>query len=133
MGSQEEAVIYRDKMVTAFVAGKWWRTNPGHVVIVPNSHYENLYSLPEEIGHKIFDLSKKIAIALKETYKCNGVSTKQHNEPAGNQDVWHYHLHIIPRYQGDDHYIKGGDMFWPTPEEKQPYIDKLKGYFTNSV
>ena len=130
MGSQEGSVIFRDEFITSFIAGKWWRINPGHVIIIPNKHVENLYNLPEELGHKIFDFSKKIAIALKEVYKCDGVSTKQHNEPAGNQEAWHYHLHIIPRYTGDDHYMKGGDMYWPTEEEKQPYADKLRKFLS---
>lgn len=86
-GSQEEAVIYRDESITAFIAGKWWRSNPGHVIIIPNKHIENIYDMPEEIGHKIFDFSKKISIVLKKTYRCDGISTRQHNEPVGNQDV----------------------------------------------
>lgn len=125
-GSQERSVIHRDESLTAFVAGKWWRSNPGHVIIVPNTHIENLYDLPEEIGHKISDLSKRVAFALKQTYGCDGISTRQHNEPAGNQDVWHYHLHVFPRYEGDNLYINHKDTFWPSEEEKQPYADKLK-------
>ena len=118
VGSQEESVIYRDEFITAFVAGKWWRSNPGHVIIIPNSHIENIYDMPEEMGHKIFDFSKKVAMALKETYKCDGVSTRQHNEPAGKQDVYHFHLHIFPRYEGDKLYLGHKDTYWPTQEEK---------------
>ena len=125
-GSQEESVIYRDEFITAFVAGKWWRSNKGHVIIIPNTHVENLYDLPEELGHRIFDLSKKIAITLKKAYECEGVSTKQHNEHAGSQEVWHYHLHIIPRYENDNHYLNDNDTYWATPEEKQSYVDKIK-------
>ncbi len=125
-GSQEVSVVYRDASLTAFIAGKWWRSNPGHVIIVPNAHIENLYDLPEEIGHKIFDLSKRVATALKQAYECNGISTRQHNEPAGNQDVWHYHLHVFPRYEGDNLYLNHKDTFWPSEEEKRPYADKLK-------
>lgn len=128
LGSQEGSVIFRDETITAFIAGKFWRSNPGHVIIIPNVHKENIYDIPEEVGHKIFDFSKRIAMALKETYKCDGISTKQHNEPAGNQEAWHYHLHIIPRYEGDNHYLNSGDTYWPTAEEKQPYADKLKDY-----
>jgi histidine triad (HIT) family protein len=127
-GSNEEAVVFRNNLVTVFIAGKWWRTNPGHVIIIPNAHVENIYDLPEEIGHAVFDLSKRVAIALKETYICDGVSTKQHNEPAGNQEVWHYHFHVIPRYVGDDHYLKGYDMYWPTMDEKRPYAEKLRAF-----
>lgn len=128
-GSQEDSVIYRDKFLTCFIAGKWWRSNPGHVIIIPNQHIENIYDLPEGIGHKIFDLSKKIALALKETYECDGTSIRQHNEPAGNQDVWHYHMHIFPRYNEDNLYLRHNDTYWPTAEEKKPYVDRLKEYF----
>ena len=125
-GNQEGSVIFRDENITVFVAGKWWRSNPGHVIIIPNEHIENIYDMPDEMGHTIFDFSKKVAILLKAAYKCDGVSTRQHNEPAGNQDVWHFHLHIFPRYTGDNLYINYKDSYWPTEEEKQPYVDKLK-------
>ncbi|MCL4387221.1 HIT family protein [Patescibacteria group bacterium] len=129
-GSQEESVVFRNKYLTVFIAGKWWRTNPGHVIIIPNQHIENIYDMSDEIGHKIFDISKKVAIGFKQTYKCDGTSTRQHNEPAGNQDVWHFHLHVFPRYEDDNLYINHEDTYWPTQEEKQPYVDKLKAYFT---
>lgn len=131
-GSQEEDVVFRNNLVTAFVAGKWWRSNPGHVIIIPNDHIENIYDLPEDIGHAIFDSSKEVAMALKECYKCEGISTRQHNEPAGNQDVWHYHLHVFPRYEGDDLYLNHAGTYWPTQEEKKPYADKLKNYFARN-
>lgn len=129
-GDQELSVIYRDKFLTVFIAGKWWKSNLGHVIIIPNEHIENIYDMPEDIGHKIFDFSKKIAIAFKEVYKCDGTSTRQHNEPAGNQDVFHYHLHVFPRYIGDNLYLNHKDIYWPTQEEKQPYVDKLKKYLS---
>ncbi len=128
-GSQEEDVVLRNDAVTAFVSAKWWRSNPGHVIIIPNQHIENIYDLPENIGHEIFDASKKIAIALKEAYDCDGTSVRQHNEPAGNQDVWHYHLHVFPRYKDDNLYLNHEDTYWPTLEEKRPYAEKLKEYF----
>ena len=127
-GRQEEDVLFRDEFITVFVAGKWWRSNPGHVIVIPNKHIENIYDMPEEIGHKVFDFSKKVAIALKEAYKCDGTSTRQHNEPAGNQDVWHFHLHVFPRYKNDNLYVNHEDTYWPSREEKQPYVEKLKKY-----
>ena len=130
-GSQEADVVYRDEFLTAFIAGKWWRASPGHVMIIPNEHIENIYDMPEEFGHKIFDLSKKVALALKATYHCEGISTRQHNEPAGNQDVWHFHLHVFPRNTGDNLYLNHENTYWPTSDEKKPYADKLKEYFKN--
>ena len=128
-GDSEPDVIFRNQIITVFIAGKWVRSNPGHVVIIPNQHVENLYDMPGDIGHAVHDASKQVAIALKETYKCDGVSTRQHNEPAGNQDVWHYHLHVVPRYVDDNMYGNSTDVYWPSAEEKRPYADKLKQYF----
>ena len=132
LGDQEGSVIFRDDTITSFIAGKWWRSNPGHVIIIPNSHIENLYDLPDGISHKIFGYASVVAIALKATYNCDGTSIRQHNEPAGNQDVWHFHLHIFPRYLNDDLYLKNNDTYWPTAAEKQPYADKLKTHLMRS-
>jgi histidine triad (HIT) family protein len=129
-GRHEQTVILRDPVITAFIAGKWWRSNPGHVLIIPNQHIENIYDLPEDIGHRIFDVSKQVALALKQSYECDGVSTRQHNEPAGNQDVWHFHLHVFPRYDGDNLYLRHADTYWPELDEKMRYADKLKPFFT---
>ena len=128
VGLQEESVFYRDDLVTAFIAGKFWKSNQGHAIVIPNQHFENLYELPEEIGHRIFDLSKKIALGIKETYKCDGITIRQHNEHAGGQEAWHYHMHIVPRFEGDKHFSNDADTYWATSEEKRPYAEKLKNY-----
>ena len=124
-------IFYKDNLITAFVGGKWWPSNKGGTVIIPNKHFENLYDIGNEYGHKIFDFSKKLASALREVYKCDGVSTRQHNELAGNQDVWHYHLHVIPRYIDDRLYQSHDNKYWVTVEQRKPYVDKLKKYFKN--
>ena len=128
MGSQEDSVLYRDLFIVVFVAGKWWRCAPGHVIIMPRNHIENIYDMPNDMGHRIFDYSKVVALALKKGYKCEGVSVRQHNEPAGNQDVWHYHLHVHPRYHGDNLYLRHEEMYWPSAEEKHPYVEKLRKF-----
>lgn len=128
-GNQEPDVLFRNECITAFVAGKWWRSNPGHVIVIPNAHVENLYDMPENVGHAIADASRVVALALKGAYACDGVSTRQHNEPAGNQDVWHFHLHVFPRYAGDNFYARHEETYWPSVEEKRPYVEKLKAYF----
>lgn len=60
-------------------------------------------------------------------YKCDGVSSRQHNEPCGNQDVWHYHLHVFPRYKDDNLYLTNREL--SKPEERIEYADRLKDYF----
>jgi histidine triad (HIT) family protein len=65
---------------------------------------------------------------MKEAYRCDGTSFRQHNEPAGNQDVWHYHLHVFPRYHGNDLYRLRGRT--TTPDERAPYADLLQRHLT---
>lgn len=97
-------VVWRDDGVTAFVASHQWPNNHGHVLVIPNAHFENVYDLPLEAATAIHACVRSVALAMKATYGCDGTSTRQHNEPAGNQDVWHHHVHVFPRYAGDDLY-----------------------------
>lgn len=97
-------VVLRTEQITAFVASHQWPNNPGHVLVIPNDHFENLYVLPSHLARPIQDMSQTIARALKTAFKCPGTSTRQHNEPAGGQNVWHYHVHIFPRFDSDNLY-----------------------------
>ncbi|HEU5348088.1 MAG TPA: HIT family protein [Ktedonobacterales bacterium] len=124
----ENDLVYQDELVTAFVAPHWWPNNKGHVIIIPNDHYENLYELPRLYLHRVHDIAQAIALTFKHVYRCHGVSTRQHNEPAGNQDVWHYHLHVFPRYDGDNLYLTRRSREVVPPEERRTYAEKLKRY-----
>ena len=131
LNTKQTDVVYRDEYITAFIASGWWDNNKGHVLIIPNDHYENIYDLPDEYSTKIHSFERKIAIALKETYKCDGVSSRQNNEPCGNQDVWHYHLHVFPRYEDDNLYFSHKRN--TTQEERLPYAELLRDYFSTAV
>ena len=114
--------------MTAFIAPRWWPNNEGHVLIIPNAHFENLYELPRLYAHRIQDLSQDIALAFKQVYQCHGVSTRQHNEPAGNQDVWHYHLHVFPRYADDNLYFSFRPREIAPPEKRWAYAEKVQTF-----
>ena len=125
--SSQQDVVYRDDDVTAFLSAGWWPNSPGNILVVPNERYENTYDLPPELATPIQRVAREVAIAFKETYGAQGVSTRNHNEPAGMQDVWHYHLHVFPRYEGDALYLhRRGSS---TPEERLPYATKLRAFF----
>jgi histidine triad (HIT) family protein len=128
--SVQNDIVYRDDTVTAFIAVRWWPNSRAHVLVIPNAHHENLYDLPDDTGARIFAVSRRVALALKREYGCDGVSTRQHNEPAGYQDVWHYHLHVFPRYAGDDLY--GSKPVDTTPEERAPYAERLRAALTGA-
>ncbi|MFN8421052.1 MAG: HIT family protein [Anaerolineae bacterium] len=125
----QQDVIYRTPHVTAFINVRWWQNNPGHVLVVPNQHIENIYSLTPDIAVHVHEAARQVAIAFKRVYNCDGVSTRQHNEPAGYQEVWHYHLHVFPRYENDRLYDLNQSYRTTTPEERLPYAEKLRAYF----
>lgn len=127
--TKQADIVYKDNYITAFISAGCYKNNKGHVIIIPNSHFENIYDLPDEISAMIHKLERKIAIALKEVYKCDGVSSRQHNEPCENQDVWHYHLHVFPRYKDDNLYLTDRESL--KPEERIEYANRLKNYFKN--
>ena len=117
-------VVHRDEGTTAWVNRRWWANNPGAVVLVPNRHVENIYELDRGLAGDVHEAARRIALALKDAYGCDGVSTRQHNEPGGDQEVWHYHLHVFPRWHGDDLY--GSPHRLTTPEERAPYAERLR-------
>ena len=120
-------IFYRDEDVSAIISSHQWPNNHGHALVIPSQHFENIYDLPAELGGKIHIVAQKIALAMKTIYGCDGISTRQHNEPAGDQDVWHYHLHVFPRYTGDNLYTSQyAEM--PAAQRAQ-YANQLRDYF----
>jgi histidine triad (HIT) family protein len=77
----------------------------------------------------VHDLVREVAIAIRQTYGCKGVSTRQHNEPAGNQDAWRYHVHVFRRYADDQLYSSAPYPQFVTREQRRPYADRLRRYF----
>ena len=124
--TKQADVVFRDGAVTAFVTSAWWPGNPGHVLVVPNDHYENGYDIPDALLATVQVVGKRIALALKATYGCDGTSFRQHNEPGADQEVWHYHLHVFPRYHGDDLYLRTRERRDTTPAEREPYAQNLR-------
>lgn len=117
-------ILYRDDDVFVKMNPKWRPSNPGSVLVVPIAHYENIFDLPDELGTPIHRAARAAARAMKDAFGCDGISTRQHNEPAGNQDVWHYHLHVFPRWKGDDLYRMSGAM--AEPAEVRRRADQLR-------
>jgi histidine triad (HIT) family protein len=101
-----------------------WPQNPGNTIIVPNQHYENVYELPPGLGTPIQRLVQQVARAMKTAWNCDGVSTRQHNEPAGSQDVWHYHVHVTPRYRNDNFYGSKRELM--PPAERVQLANELR-------
>lgn len=124
VSSVQTDVFFHDDVVTAFIGSHQWPNNAGSAIIIPNAHVENLYDLPRALLGPVHELAQAVALAMKTVYGCDGVSTRQHNEPAGNQDVWHYHLHVFPRYRGDELYFSERELM--AASERARYAHKLR-------
>jgi histidine triad (HIT) family protein len=76
--------------------------NSGHMVIIPNEHFSGLEDLPQETGQHIFSVGQKLARALRGSgLQCEGINFFLADGKAAMQEVFHFHLHVIPRFDGD--------------------------------
>jgi histidine triad (HIT) family protein len=131
---KQSDIVYQNGVITAFMATRRWPNNQGHVLIIPNEHYENIYDLPTMVAAKIHEHTKAIALAMKATYSCDGIMLRQQNEPAGGQHIWHYHVHIIPRYENDMFHTSQKESF---PADERALLAKklsaaLELYFSEN-
>lgn len=97
----------------------------GHALILPKAHAANLYELPDELAGKAMILAKKMAAKLKEGLECDGLNVVQNNGETAGQTVFHFHMHLIPRYNGDQVRLgwKPGTL---TDEAKEEILAKLQ-------
>ena len=116
-------VIYEDEDFTAILDAA--PAAKGHTLILPKQHSDNLYELPDETAAKVLPVAKKIANAMKKTFHCDGVNVQQNNEAAAGQSVFHFHVHVIPRFKKD-----GISLLWkpgkPTDAEQAETCKLLK-------
>ncbi len=75
--------------------------SPGHVLILPKVHCQDVCELPEELGGKVLSLAARIGKAMKTALPCDGFHLVQNNGTAAGQTVFHFHMHVIPRRTGD--------------------------------
>ncbi len=97
----------------------------GHALILPKEHYADIYELPEEIAGKAFILAKKLATHNTALLKADGFNIVQNNGETAGQTVFHFHLHLIPRYKNDGQMI-GWKPGKPTDEELKETADLLR-------
>ena len=97
----------------------------GHALILPKNHFANLFEIPEDMDAKAFILAKKIAKKMKDVFGCDGVNIVQNNGVAAGQTVFHFHMHIIPRYKNDT-----VNVGWKPGEAKEDVINAIKNKVT---
>ena len=73
----------------------------GHCLIVPKEHFDNVFEMDDETAGKLFVLATKVARSLKKELNLEGLNIVQNNGTIAGQTVFHFHMHMIPRYTGD--------------------------------
>ena len=97
----------------------------GHALILPKNHYRNLYDIDDEVASKAILLAKKMITKLTDVLNCDGYNIVQNNEEAAGQTVFHFHMHMIPRYKNDNVGL-GWHMGELSEADKNEILEKLK-------
>jgi histidine triad (HIT) family protein len=93
-GKVSSNIVYQDEYVMAFLSNH--PVNPGHTLVVPKKHYENIYDISqEEVGH-LFEVVKQISMAVRDAMSVEGLRIVQNNGEVGGQVIFHLHVHVIP-------------------------------------
>lgn len=99
----------------------------GHALILPKNHYANLYELPEEKAGDVMKLAKKMATVMTEKLGCQGFNLMQNNGETAGQTVFHFHMHLIPRYEND-----GQEINWKPGSPTQEELEEIKNLITEN-
>jgi histidine triad (HIT) family protein len=118
-GAAEVSVCYEDGTAIAFMDIQ--PVNPGHVLIVPKEHYESLVDLPPDVGMHLFEVAMRLGEVVRQATGCEGMNMVVNSGEAAGQDVFHYHVHVIPRRRED-----GFDIPLPVPGSQMPSREVLE-------
>ncbi len=97
----------------------------GHALILPKEHYPNLYELPDELAEKVILLAKRMIVKMTEVLKCDGFNVVQNNGACAGQTVFHFHMHLIPRYE-DDHAGFGWNVGELSDVDREDILAKMR-------
>jgi histidine triad (HIT) family protein len=92
------SIVYEDETVLVFVDIR--PLNMGHTLIIPKTHCIDIFDIPQELLSQVHKVSKQIALAVKKATNADGISIIQQNGKAAGQDIFHIHIHVIPRFEG---------------------------------
>lgn len=93
----------------------------GHTLILPKNHYKNLFELPEDTAAEVFKVAKRLGAQLADKLHSDGLNVVQNNGEVAGQTVFHFHMHLIPRYKDDNQKID-----WEKGEPSQEELEEIK-------
>ena len=122
-GEIPSATLYEDEKFRVIL--DLGPASKGHALIIPKEHYRNLYDIDEKTAADAIVLAKKMVLKLKDVLRCDGYNIVQNNEECAGQTVFHFHMHLIPRYEGDQVGL-GWHTGELTEEDKKEILEKIK-------
>ena len=108
--------VHEDELTLAFM--DIGQVNPGHVLVTVKPHVENIYGLDDRLAAAVFQTAARVARALQKAYSPGGVTLYQANGTAAGQTVYHFHMHLVPRYDND-----GIHLAWPVKNPPREALD----------
>lgn len=118
--------VYQDDLVSVFVNSKFVPDGPGHLIVVPNTHYENLFETPKEVLERIILVAREFGKILKEVRQCDGLQLVQNNGPVSGQHAFHFHMHLFPKFTNPQ--TAKTEVWVAAPEERDAFSKPLKDY-----
>ncbi|HEV8716950.1 MAG TPA: HIT family protein [Candidatus Binatia bacterium] len=129
-GKLPASIVHQDNICTALLDIQ--PINPGHTLVIPNRHAAHLADLDEESGAHVFHTAQQVAAALRRAgIPCEGVNLLLADGEAAGQEVFHVHLHVVPRFQGDGFGFKFPSQYTDKPErgELNLVAEKIRNVF----
>lgn len=124
-GAEASCVVAQSPGAIAVVALGQVPTNKGGLLVFPKAHFESLLQAPDDALSECMALSRRVAHALVTALNCEGITLRQNNGPASGQDVWHFHIHVVPRWKDD---LWGKALHQTMPEsERAALAESIRG------
>ena len=124
-GEIPTATLYEDEDFRVILDAS--PASKGHALILPKEHYANLYELSDELASKALIVAKKVITKMTDIVGCDGYNVVQNNGEAAGQTVFHFHMHLIPRY-ADDHVNIKWEQGSLSEEVKEEILSKMKEF-----
>ena len=122
------SILYEDDTTLVFLYIR--PLNEGHTLVIPKAHYETVYDMPEDLVCNIYKLVKRMAVAVKAATKADGITVIQQNGHAAGQEIFHMHVHVVPRFEGQKlpHFR---DIPNASREQLEQAAEKIREQFKN--
>jgi len=117
-------LAFCDSRTAVFPSLRQRARNRGHMLVVPVAHVEQIYGIEGDLAGALMTTLARVATAVKTVCGADGISIRQHNEKHGDQDVFHVHFHVIPRFAGDE--FTTGDDRYPLSAVEVPLEERIE-------